>query len=374
MYEAAMPAGHGFILRAARSPPRVASTAAGTTAAHVVDDALLRLVADGPDGVLGGLPLALVCAAGSLCARRETFSQFYSAARFSLARAVRTASAVVPGSVSCGASGWQLEPHRLALQAVWWLTQQELSAAARDLMRALVYFHPDCTLEEVFVWAARDDGCTASLPRLHNALHLADGMEDRRNAVRRLADELVAVSLATRVVHDATELIPGWCFASRSPRSPSTAAADAYVGLAVHRVVQDVIRGKRAPTGRTATPAMAALSFALACSDGGMVDVDAATYSSRALGSGNAVVQWIAARHALACMRWLLPEQLARVGGDVVKWCLARPAKLARVLAQVCQLADSVTMCEMALRVGEVCGLWETKEWRGNRSRKTVGT
>merc|ERR1719258_795565 len=54
-------------------------------------DALLRLVADGPDGVLGGLPLALVCAAGSLCARRETFSQFYSAARFSLARAVRTA-------------------------------------------------------------------------------------------------------------------------------------------------------------------------------------------------------------------------------------------------------------------------------------------
>merc|ERR1719199_1281788 len=103
-----------------------------------------------------------------------------------------------------------------------------------------------------------------------------------------------------------------------------------------------------------------------------MVDVDAATYSSRALGSGNAVVQWIAARHALACMRWLLPEQLARVGGDVVKWCLARPAKLARVLAQVCQLADSVTMCEMALRVGEVCGLWETKEWKGNRSRKTV--
>ena len=237
----------------------------------------------------------------------------------------------------------------------------------------------------------------------------------RRRAVRLLVEELTRVSLVQRWSAPATEVIPGMylphphCPTSNtepatgggandmgsahaadsgdghgdadadndaggdskddSSRDMHGAASMDYACLSVHRVVQDVVRLECGTyNGDRQSPfASVAMFIAIAAGDGNGASSSGfggrGAHQSRACPipvPGFESRLWIAAHHASACARWASPRVFqSHLNAGTVEWCVAKPSKLAHVLACAARLGDSLVLEEWVLRAGEGTGLWK---------------
>merc|ERR1719238_962807 len=317
--------------------------------------------------MLGGLPLALACAAGAVCAREESFSAFLQALLMHCmhdavvdgdeAHVHHARSDPAGGGMTRVASEGTLdvlhdEDARHHIQAVWSLSACHISPEARDLMCVLAHLPPDNTMEEVLVQADPAHDAMRGITALHAVLKGAN-LKERARVIKLLLKELDDASLIQRSTVQAKDVIPMYCLASQSSTSPTIVSL-----VSIHRVVQDAVRHEcgTCDVGGSAA-AVAALSMSL-------------SYSSNTDDCSNLASQWIAAHHAATCIQWVKPSHLTHsLGtGGALEWWLARPAALARTLGQTCQRSDSLALCEVVLRAGEAHGLWVTARYIDSRA------
>ena len=230
-------------------------------------------------------------------------------------------------------------------------------------MCVLAHLPPDNTIEDVLAQADPAHGALHGMAGLQAHLGLGGNLGQRRRLIKQFLHELNDVSLIQRSTVPAKDVIPMYCLAGQSSTSPTTMVSL----VSVHRVVQDAVRHAcgTCDVGGSAA-AVAALSMSLSYSS----NPSDVTSVGPWVQHPNLAQLWVAAHHAAACIQYVKSGQLTHsLGtGGALEWWLARPAALARILAQTCQLSDSLALCEVVLQAGEAHGLWVTARYIDSRA------